>query len=113
MLNNKSMNAFAALADNTRREIVLLLAEKGEMSATEISNRFSITPPAVSQHLKVLREAKVIQMKKQAQKRLYSIEESGINEIGEWLTDLKKLWNKRFDALDQYLLEIQLKEKKS
>ena len=107
------MNAFAALADNTRREIVLLLAEKGEMSATEISDRFSITAPAVSQHLKVLREAKVIHMKKQAQKRLYSIEESGINEIGEWLTDLKKLWNKRFDALDEYLLEMQSKEKKS
>jgi len=107
------MNAFAALADNTRREIVLLLAEKGEMSATEISNRFSITAPAVSQHLKVLREAKGIHRKKQAQKRLCSIEESGINEIGEWLTDLKKLWNKRFDALDEYLLEMQSKEKKS
>ena len=107
------MNAFAALADNTRREIVLLLARKGELSATEICNQFSITPPAVSQHLKVLREAKVIHMKKQAQKRLYSIEESGINEIGEWLTDLKKLWNSRFDALDEYLLEMKSKEKKS
>jgi len=106
------MNAFAALADNTRREIVLLLARKGELSASEICDRFDMTAPAVSQHLKVLREANVIQMKKQAQKRLYRIDESGINEVGSWLTNLKKLWNNRFDALDTYLLDMKSKEKK-
>ncbi len=104
------MNAFTALADDTRREIVLMLAEQGELSASEISNKFSMSAPAVSQHLKVLREAKVVQMKKQAQKRLYSIDQSGINEVGDWLSELKKLWNKRFDALDEYLLELNKQE---
>lgn len=104
------MNAFTALADDTRREIVLMLAEQGELSASEISNKFSMSAPAVSQHLKVLREAKVVHMKKQAQKRLYSIDQSGINEVGDWLSELKKLWNKRFDALDEYLLELNKQE---
>ncbi len=106
------MNAFAALADDTRREIVLMLVKNGELSATEISHNFAMTPPAVSQHLKVLREAKVIQMKKHGQKRLYSIDESGINEVGDWLLDIKRLWNKRLDALDDYLMELKKERKK-
>lgn len=107
------MNAFAALADDTRREIVLMLAKKGELPVSEISKNFDMTPPAVSQHLKVLREAKVIQMKKQAQKRLYSIDESGLDEMGDWLKDIKKLWNKRLDRLDEYLLQLKEKRKKN
>ena len=99
------MNAFTALADDTRREIVVMLAENGELSATEISKNFDMTPPAVSQHLKILVEAKVIQVKKQAQKRLYRVNEAGIDEIGDWLKEIKKLWVKRLDALDQYLIE--------
>lgn len=107
------MEAFAALADNTRRQIVHMLAQQGELSASEICKQFSMSAPAVSQHLKVLREARIVQMKKQAQKRLYSIETSGINEISDWLADLKKLWNDRFDALDDYLLELKSKEQNS
>ena len=106
------MNAFAALADDTRREIVLILAKKGELPVSEISKNFDITPPAVSQHLKVLREAKVIQMKKHAQKRLYSINESGLDEMGDWLKDIKKIWNERLDRLDEYLIQLKEKTKK-
>ena len=100
------MNAFAAIADTTRREIVTLLAQKVELSATDISSNFEMSPPAVSQHLKVLREAKVLTMKKQGQLRLYSINQEGINEIEDWLTSIKKLWKKRFDRLDDYLLKM-------
>ena len=107
------MNAFNALADDTRREIVFMLAKKGEMSATEISKNFDMTPPAVSQHLKVLKNANVIQMKKQAQKRLYSVDESGINEIGSWLIEIKKLWEKRLDRFDSYVLSLKSKKKNS
>lgn len=88
------MNAFAALADTNRREIVRLIAHRGELSVSEICEEFTITPPAVSQHLKVLREAKVIRMKKQAQKRLYSVDESGLNEVGDWILAIRKQWNR-------------------
>ncbi len=104
------MNAFSALADDTRRQIVLLLAKKGELPVNEIKMNFNMTPPAVSQHLKILKEAKVIQMKKHAQRRLYSINESGLHEIEIWLTDVRKLWSKRLDKLDQYLAKMKLEK---
>lgn len=100
------MNAFAALADSTRREILVMLAQQGELSASDISDRFQMTPPAISQHLKVLREAKVVRMKKEAQRRLYSIDQDGLNEVGDWLIRVKELWGKRLDALDEYLQEM-------
>ncbi len=99
------MNAFAALADDTRREIVLMLVKNGELSASDISEDFDMTPPAISQHLKVLRDAKIVQMKRQGQKRIYSVDEIGINEIGDWLTGIKKLWHRRLDSLDDYLVK--------
>src|SRR5262245_9656980 len=100
------MNAFAALADNTRREIVRLVAKNGELTSTEISQNFEMTAPAISQHLKVLQEAKILYMKKDAQKRIYSINDSGINEIEDWLKDITNLWNKRLDNLEKYLIKM-------
>jgi len=104
------MNAFAALADDTRREIVTLVAKNGELTSTEISQNFTMSPPAISQHLKVLKEAKVLHMKKEAQKRIYSLDHSGIDEMEDWLSNIKNLWNKRLDRLEKYLLKIK-KEK--
>ena len=85
------MNVFAALADKTRRKILVMLAQQGELSASDISDRFNVTPPAISQHLKVLREAKVVRIKKQAQRRLYSIDQAGLNEVNDWLAQLKEV----------------------
>jgi len=99
------MNTFAALADDTRREIVVLVAKKGELSASEISRKFQISAPAISQHLKILKEAMVLQMKKDAQRRLYSLNPSGMDEMEKWLNDVKS-WNKRFDRLDGYLAKL-------
>ncbi|WP_061205716.1 ArsR/SmtB family transcription factor [Leptospira santarosai] len=104
------MNAFAALADDTRREIVRLVAKNGELTSTEISRNFKMSPPAISQHLKVLKDVKLLYMKKEAQKRIYSLNNSGMNEMENWLLDIKNLWNKRLDNLDKYVLKIK-KEK--
>src|SRR6478752_2567091 len=100
------MNAFAALADDTRREIVLLVARNGELSSTEISRNFKMSSPAISQHLKVLRESTVLVVKKDAQKRIYSLNPSGVGEVEQWLVDIKDLWNKRLDNLDAYLAKM-------
>ncbi|AVQ12901.1 Transcriptional regulator, ArsR family [Leptospira santarosai] len=104
------MNVFVALADDTRRKIVRLVAKNGELTSTEIGRNFKMSPPAISQHLKVLKEAKLLHMKKEAQKRIYSLNNSGMNEMENWLLDTKNLWNKRLDNLDKYLLKIK-KEK--
>lgn len=100
------MNAFEALADNTRREIVRLVAKNGELTSSEISQNFKMSAPAISQHLKVLREARVLQMKKDAQKRIYSLNETGMAEVGDWLVEIRDLWNKRLDKMARYLLNL-------
>jgi DNA-binding transcriptional ArsR family regulator len=106
------MNAFAALADDTRREIVVLVAKKGELSASEISRKFSMSAPAISQHLKILKEAMLLRMKKDAQRRLYSLNPSGMAEMEKWLVDVKS-WNQRFDRLEGYLLKLKLKRERT
>jgi DNA-binding transcriptional ArsR family regulator len=100
------MNTFAALADDTRREIIRLVAKSGELTSSEISQNFKMSSPAISQHLKILKEAKVLNMKKDAQKRVYSLNESGMDEMEKWLLDIKTLWNKRLDKLDKYLSKL-------
>ena len=106
------MDTFSALADPTRRTILEMLAGKGELSATDISEKFSSTPPAISQHLKVLREARLVRMEKRAQQRIYSINPEGITEMERWVNEMRRMWTERFDALDEYLKAEQSKRQK-
>ena len=99
------MDRFAALAEPNRRRIIELIATNGEMAATDISNAFGISAPAVSQHLKVLREADLLLMEKRAQQRIYSINPNGVDDLWEWLSQMRALWNARFDALDALVLK--------
>ena len=101
-----SINAFSALSDGTRREIVRLVAKRGALSSTDISQNFQMSAPAISQHLKILREAKVLTMKKDAQRRIYSVDNTGMNEIQTWLSETIDLWNNRLDRLEKYLNKI-------
>src|SRR5947199_10654689 len=70
------MDMFVALSDPTRRAILEVLAGSGELSATDIYEQFSVSPQAISQHLKVLREANLVVMEKHAQKHLYRLLEA-------------------------------------
>ena len=97
------MDTFTALSDPTRRNIIEMIASRGELAATDISDNFSISPPAISQHLKVLREVKLVRMEKRAQQRIYSIDTNGISEIESWLATMRRMWTERFDTLDKYL----------
>ncbi len=97
------MDTFSALADPTRRHIVELIASGGQLSATDISDKFKISPPAISQHLKVLREARLIDMEKRAQQRIYRINPGAIDELEDWVHKMKKLWNERFSRLEKLL----------
>jgi DNA-binding transcriptional ArsR family regulator len=99
------MLAFSALADPTRFHIVEMLAKNGQMPVSQIGKRFTISPPAISQHLKVLKEANLVCVEVQAQQRIYSLNPAGINEAENWLSKTKHMWEKRFDALDALLKE--------
>lgn len=98
------MLALNALADPTRQRIVEMLASR-ELSMGEIAERFDMSPPAISQHLKVLRDAKLVTVRADAQKRLYSLNEDGFEEMDEWLQRIRRFWNKRLDALEKILRE--------
>ncbi|MGE5123517.1 MAG: ArsR/SmtB family transcription factor [Acidobacteriaceae bacterium] len=97
------MDIFYALADPNRRKILELLASHGQLSATEIYTNFSVSPPAISQHLKVLREARLVTMHKRAQQRLYRINPEAMLELQDWSQQLARQWNQRLDALDELL----------
>ena len=97
------MDKFHALADPTRRKIIEKLARHGQLTATQISDQFSITPQAISQHLKILRDSKLVKVEKQAQKRIYRINSEAVLELEDWARQLRQLWNERFDALDKVL----------
>ncbi len=97
------MDIFSALADPTRRNIIEMLASRGELSATDISDKFKISPPAISQHLKVLREANLVQVEKRAQQRLYQFNPIAIFQLEKWVKKMTKQWNERFDVLDKIL----------
>lgn len=93
------MSAFEALADPTRRRIVELVSD-GERSAGEIASAFAISRPGVSKHLRVLREHGVIRARGEGTRRLYSLDETALAEIDDWLG---RFWTNRLDALETEL----------
>jgi|TARA_R100000149_G_C5862727_1_gene128226 DNA-binding transcriptional ArsR family regulator len=99
------MDKFAALSDPNRRRIVELLASQGRLTSGAISSYFHISAPAVSQHLKVLREAEILRVEKRAQQRIYSLNPDGVDEMWEWLGRLRGFWNTKFNALEEFLAE--------
>lgn len=103
--------AFAALADPTRRAILARLAD-GECAVNELAEPFDISLPAVSRHLKVLERAGLISRGHEAQWRPARIEPEALARIDSWLGDYRRLWEARLDRLEDYLAELQTKEKK-
>jgi DNA-binding transcriptional ArsR family regulator len=99
------MDKFHALSDPTRRQIVELLSQRGQLSATEIAGQFPVSPQAISQHLKILREAGLVQVEKRAQQRIYRVNPQAMLELEDWARRLRQLWSQRFDALEEVLEE--------
>ncbi|HEX8932467.1 MAG TPA: metalloregulator ArsR/SmtB family transcription factor [Patescibacteria group bacterium] len=99
------MDMFAALADPTRRTIIEMLSDNGQLSASDIYNHFNVSHPAISQHLKILRESKLVDMEKRAQQRLYQVNPEAVSEIEFWIAKVKKQWNNRFDILNKVIKE--------
>lgn len=97
------MDPFTALADPTRRTILEMLARRGEMPASEIAAQFDMSAPAVSQHLKVLREAGLVSVEKQAQRRIYRLNAAAVLEIENWARRMTEVWEQRLDALEKFL----------
>ena len=100
------MDIFTALAEPTRRSILEMLAASGTLSATDIYKNFRTSPPAISQHLKVLREAKLVHVEKRAQQRIYYINPEPMQELEKWVHQFAIKVEDQFQALDR-VLEIE------
>ena len=87
-----------ALADESRRTIVEALAD-GPATVTELAALLPIARPGVSRHLRVLREAGVVEFRQDAQRRVYTLRPPALAEVDEWLSRYRGLWEQRLDAL--------------
>jgi DNA-binding transcriptional ArsR family regulator len=97
-----TMDRFVALADPTRRRIVEMLGEN-PLGAGEITARFSISAPAISQHLKVLKEAGLVSVEVRGQRRIYRLDPAGLDAFDAWVRKVRGFWGARLDGLEQEL----------
>jgi len=96
------MQALAALADPTRLRIVEMLAER-DRDAGELAAAFPVSRPAISRHLRVLRESGLVTVRPQAQRRVFSLDPRPLDELASWLDRYRSFWSQRLDALETEL----------
>ena len=111
-MNDPISSTFAALADPTRRAILARLA-LGETSVTQLAEPFEMSLPAVSKHLKVLERAGLIARGREAQWRPCRLQAAPLKDAAEWIEHYRQFWEESFDRLEDYLRELQIKEKKN
>ena len=101
---------FQAIADPTRRAILVLLASQ-TMTAGAIANEFEVARPTISKHIQILNECDLINASQQGREIYYEIKVDKMKEIDQWLEQFRKIWENRFNKLDNLLAKIQNKEK--
>jgi len=100
---------WAALMEPNRLHIVELLRD-GPLTVGEIVERLGLQQPQVSKHLKVLSDTDIVEVQPQANRRIYKLRREPFQELESWLQSFRRLWEERFDRLDDYLLELQATE---
>jgi DNA-binding transcriptional ArsR family regulator len=111
MMTSDQLSAtFSALADPTRRAILTRLAA-GETSVSELAEPFEMSLPAVTKHLKVLERAGLITRGRQAQWRPCRLQAAPLKKASAWIDQYRSFWDESLDRLDEYLQELQAKEK--
>ena len=108
--NDRLSLAFAALADPTRRAILARLAS-GDADVSELMKPFALTQPTISKHLNVLERAGLVRRMRDAQRRPRTLVAVPLQDIAEWLEPFRRFWEQKFASLDDYLKEMQKKEK--
>jgi DNA-binding transcriptional ArsR family regulator len=101
-MSRVSTLAFSALAEPARRDILDLLRE-GERSVSDLVAALPMTQPGVSKHLRVLREAGLVDVRPEAQRRIYGVRPEPLAELDAWLAPYRRLWSRRLDALERHL----------
>lgn len=104
-------DTFDAIADPQRRHILEMLAQ-GELTVTEITARLAILQPTASKHLKILRDAGLVQVRINGRERIYALDVAALRPIFDWVLPFEEMWNERLDNLENYIQKMQLQDKK-
>jgi len=102
-------DAFNAVAEPRRRQILDELAD-GERSVNDLVRQVRLSQPLVSKHLRVLREVGLVRVREAGRQRFYRLNGRPLKPIHDWVSAYEALWNKRFEALDEVLVELKSKE---
>lgn len=105
-INYIRRDIFQAIADPTRRAIIALIAVQS-MTPNALAEQFDTTRQAVSKHLKILSECDLVQTKQQGREIYYQLQVKKMKEVDQWLDQFRKIWEDRFDNLDNYLAKLQ------
>ena len=103
-------DVFQAIADPNRRAIIGLLANR-KLTLSGVAEHFDISRPAISRHIKILAECGLVVVQRQGRERYCEARLDRLNEVSDWVEQYRKVWEQRFDRLDEYLSELQKKEK--
>lgn len=104
------MTTLSALAEPNRLHIVELL-RSGPLTVGEIAEQLELHQPQVSKHLRVLNESGLVEVQPSANRRIYKLRPQPFMDLDDWLDSFRRAWDERFDRLDDYLRELQGKEK--
>jgi DNA-binding transcriptional ArsR family regulator len=99
------MDSFTALADPTRRRIIEHLAAARQLASGDIAACFTLSKPAISQHLSVLKEARLVSVEIRGQQRIYRLNREGFDEMEAWITRTRRYWTQALDTLETLLKE--------
>jgi len=100
---------FDVIADPTRRTILDMLRQRPHM-VSELTDALDISQPGVSKQLRVLRDAGLVEVKKDKQKRWYTLQPAPLQEVDDWLADYREMWSGRFKKLDTLLDKMEQEE---
>src|SRR3979409_1504245 len=99
-------DVFNAIAEQQRREILVVLLRAGERPVTELAQELGMTQPGPSKHVRVRREVGLVRDRKAGKQRLYSLDARGLRPVHEWTGGFERFWNESFDRLDEYVQDL-------
>jgi DNA-binding transcriptional ArsR family regulator len=105
-------DVFQAIADPTRRQIINMLSHQS-LNLNAVAENFDMSRPAISKHIKILQQCGLLTIQQQGRERICKAKLSKLNEVSDWVEQYRELWTKKFDALEDYLNELQTKNKNS
>jgi DNA-binding transcriptional ArsR family regulator len=104
-------DVFQAVADPIRREIIGLIAKK-EMNLNAIAENFDVTRPAISNHIRILKECGIISIEQVGRERYCKIQPDSLKEVSDWIGQYEGLWSQKIDSFEKYLYNLKSKRAK-